>query len=287
MRFLLNCNILATGFCVCEFFLLTLRNILYKSGPDPISAFRIMLHIKYIITLLLCTLASVLPLRGQERFERRLEQITFVPKGQWITGVSVGYSQSSEDNYKFLILENLNGNSYTFKVSPMLMYAFADNLAAGGRFAYSRQMTRLDAGSVKLDPETGFDIDHMYSISQTFYSTAAMRQYISLGSSTRFGLLNELQLQVGNGQSKLTNGTGTSFTGTYSRNLSVDVGLAPGMVVFLNNYSALECNVGVLGFSYTHKKATTDRIHVGETDTKYANFKVNLFSILFGVTFYL
>ena len=34
---------------------------------------------------------------AQEVFRRGLEQITFVPKGQWITGVSVSYSQSDQD----------------------------------------------------------------------------------------------------------------------------------------------------------------------------------------------
>lgn len=242
---------------------------------------------KPLLSLLFALIMTPLAIFGQERFERKLEQITFVPKGQWITGVSVGYSQSNQDNYKFLIIEDLSGDSYTFKVSPMLMYAFKDNLAAGGRFAYSRQMTRLDKASIKLDPETGMDMNNMYSISQTFYSTAALRQYMSLGTSTRFGLVNEFQLQVGTGQSKIVNGLGDDLTGTYSRNLSLDIGVAPGMVVFLNNYTALECNVGVLGFSYNRKRATTDRIYVGEYDTKYANFKVNLFSILFGVTFYL
>ena len=33
---------------------------------------------------------------AQDVFQRKLEQITFVPKGQWITGVSVSYSQSDQ-----------------------------------------------------------------------------------------------------------------------------------------------------------------------------------------------
>lgn len=100
-------------------------------------------------------------------------------------------------------------------------------------------------------------------------------------------MFNELQLQVGGGQSKLTKGTGEDFTGTYERNFSLDVGLAPGMIMFLNNYSAIEVNVGVLGFSYTSTKSTTDRIYVAHRSSKSANFKVNLFSITFGVAFYL
>ena len=43
-------------------------------------------------------------LKAQEQFSRDLEQIAFVPKGQWLAGVSVNYSQSSQDNYQFLVV---------------------------------------------------------------------------------------------------------------------------------------------------------------------------------------
>ena len=87
---------------------------------------------------------------AQQVFSRDIEQTTFVPKGQWITGVSVSYSQSDQDSYQFLVFENLNGDSYTFKVSPMLMFAFKDNMAAGGRLSYSRQRTRLNSADIVL-----------------------------------------------------------------------------------------------------------------------------------------
>ena len=224
---------------------------------------------------------------AQDVFQRKLEQITFVPKGQWITGVSVSYSQSDQDKYQFLIIENLSGDTYTFKVSPMLMFAFKDNLAAGGRFAYSRQRTRLNSADVVLGSDTEYNVDNLYSISHNFSGMLAFRNYISLGRSTRFGLFNEVQLQFGGGQSKLCTGTGRDFTGTFERSFNMSVGLAPGLAVFLNNYSALEVNVGVLGFNYSQTKSTTDQIYIANRDTKSANFKINLFSITFGVAFYL
>ena len=224
---------------------------------------------------------------AQDVFQRKLEQITFVPKGQWITGVSVSYSQSDQDKYQFLIIENLSGDTYTFKVSPMLMFAFKDNLAAGGRFAYSRQRTRLNSADVVLGSDTEYNVDNLYSISHNFSGMLAFRNYISLGRSTRFGLFNEVQLQFGGGQSKLCTGTGRDFTGTFERSFNMSVGLAPGLAVFLNNYSALEVNVGVLGFNYSQTKSTTDQIYIANRDTKSANFKINLFSITFGVASYL
>lgn len=224
---------------------------------------------------------------AQEPFKRGLEQVSFIPKGQWITGLSVNYSQSNQDNYQFLIIEKINADTYSFKVSPTLMYCFKDNLAAGGKFSYTRSRARLETGSVILDSETTYDADNLYSITSNYAATAAFRNYISLGSGMRFGFFNEVQLELGGGQSKITNGSGDDFTGTFEKNFSLNIGLTPGMVMFLSNYSAIEVNVGVLGFGYTSTKATTDRIYVAHRDSRHANFKINLFSISFGVMFYL
>lgn len=224
---------------------------------------------------------------AQEPFSRKIEQVSFVPKGAWATGISVSYSQSDQSNYQFLILENINGDTYTFKVSPTLMFCFKDNLTAGGRFSYSRQRTRLNSADIVLDSETDYNIDNLYSISHSYHGTALFRSYLSLGSSTRFGLFNEVQLEVGGGQSKICNGTGYDLTGSYQRTFNASLGLAPGLAVFLNNYSAIEVNVGVLGFNYRHIHSITDRIYEADVKTKSANFKVNLFSITFGVMFYI
>ena len=246
-------------------------------------------RLKTFVALIIACLGLTSPFHAtaQEQFSRDIEQISFVPKGQWIGGVSVSYSQSDQTTYQFLIFENLSGDTYTFKVSPMLMFAFKDNLAAGGRFAYSRSRTQLNSADVVLASDTEYNVENLYSITHSYTGTGAFRQYLSLGSSTRFGLFNEVQLQIGGGQSKICSGAGDDFTGTYSRNFQLNVGLAPGLIVFLSNYSALEVNVGVLGFNYTNSKLTTDQIYVANMKTSSANFKINLFSITFGVAFYI
>lgn len=224
---------------------------------------------------------------AQVEFKRGLEQVSFIPKGQWITGVSVSFSQSNQKNYQFLIIENIAGDTYKYKVSPMLLYCFQDDMAAGGKFTYSRTRTRLDNATVVIDSETDYSIENLYNISHNYSAMAAFRNYFSLGRSRRFGFFNEVQLQFGGGESKICNGRGENLTGTFERTWDVNVGLAPGLIMFLNNYSAIEVNVGVLGFSYTHTKAVTDQIYDANRNSKTANFKINLFSIMFGVAFYL
>ena len=241
--------------------------------------------------LLIAALSSATAV-AQEEFKRDIEQISFIPKGQWITGVSVGYSQSSQSKYQFFIFEDLSGDTYTFKVTPMAMYAFKDNLAAGLKFGYTRSKLAMDQGSFILDSETHFDADNLNAISQDYFAIAALRNYISLGNNRRFGLFNELQLELGGGQSKFSNYTGGQgdnrhLSGTFEQNFSLNIGLTPGFVMFLNNYSAMEVSVGVLGFGYTHTKSITDQIHVARRNSKHANFKINLFSVQFGMAFYL
>ncbi|MDE6278690.1 MAG: hypothetical protein K2M05_01820, partial [Paramuribaculum sp.] len=128
--------------------------------------------------MLLTALLHPEPAACQEQFARNLEHISFVPKGQWITGLSVNYTQDRQNDYQFLIAEGLNGSTYSFKVSPMVMYAVADNLAVGGRLAYQRNMNNFDSGTIKIDSETTYDIDHLNTLGQNFYAMGAARYYI-------------------------------------------------------------------------------------------------------------
>lgn len=247
---------------------------------------------RFLSLLLFLTLGSFMARGGElpdslENFERDIESVVFVPKGQWVTGVSVNYSQSNQNKYQFLIFENISGDTYSFNVSPMVCYIFRNDMGAGGKFGYSRSLTKLESADVVLDSETEYSADHLYSLNHSYWGMAILRNYFSLGRSKRFGFFSELQFTLGGGQSKITKGSGSDFSGTYMRNFNLNVGLAPGMVVFLNNYSALEVNVGVLGFSYNHNRQTSDRIYVSNVKTKFANFKINLFSITFGCAFYL
>ena len=57
------------------------------------------------------------------KFERDVESTVFVPKGQWITGISISYSQTNQNKYNFFVFEDIDADTYTFKVTPMLAYA--------------------------------------------------------------------------------------------------------------------------------------------------------------------
>ncbi len=222
-----------------------------------------------------------------QEFKRKIELTTFVPKGQWILGSSVSFSEHNEKNYQFLIVDNINSDGYTFKVTPMLMYAFRDNLAGGVKANYKRSLIKLQKVTINVDEDNSFDLDDAYRLSHSFGGMAVLRNYISLGSSRRFGLYCDIQVEYAGGQSKLVTGNNESVTGTYATNKDFNIGVAPGMVAFINNYTAVEVSVGVLGFNFSKTRQVTDQVYIGERSLNTANFRINIFSIGLGLSFYL
>lgn len=222
-----------------------------------------------------------------QKFDRGIKQGLFVPKGQWLTGGTVSYSQYGFDQYKFLILDQMQGNGYTFSISPFLGYFYRDNIAAGARFGYKRTSVKVDNISFDLGEDMSFNLKDYSNITQTYYGTAMLRTYTSLGGSRIFGLFNEMRLTLGGGQGKLISGKGEVLTGTYQDIYELQLGIAPGLAAFITNELAVEVSVGVLGFNYKHIKQVTDQIYEGSYSKSGANFKIDLFSINLGVAFYL
>ncbi len=221
--------------------------------------------------------------------ERGLEFLNdkFVPKGQWIGGLSVSYSEHTNDDYEFIVIDGINSNGYTLSVSPMVAYAFKDNLAAGGRFAYKRSFLRIDTADLNID-DLDMSVNNYYQLKQSFSTLAILRNYIPLGRSKRFAVFNEMQLGVGIGQSKIVKGLGEEdMTGTYEKNYELSIGMSPGIVAFYNNNFAVEVSIGVLGFNYGYTKQIKDQVYKGSRQTSALNFKINLFSISLGVACYL
>ena len=235
---------------------------------------------------IICLACTVLGGYAQDT-QKKLPSKVFVPKGQWIVGSSVSYSEHTENNYDFLVVEKINSDGYSFKLSPMFAYALKDNMALGGRFKYGGTLVRMDETQLNLDDETSFDINNIYQLKHSYSAMAIFRNYIPLGDSKRFAVFSETQLEVGGSQSKVSNGKGEALTGTYSKSTDLGFGVSPGMVAFINNYTAVEVSIGVLGVNLSKTRQVTNQVETGEQSSTSANFKINIFSIGLGIAFYL
>lgn len=239
---------------------------------------------------------SVEPTPNEARRQRGFSTDScFVPKGQWVFGGTASYSVHRNDDYKFLIIDNINSEGYTLKVSPMIAIAPCKNMTVGVRFGYGRSMLAVDSGSLSFgegDTGVNINVDYYHQIKHNYTGTLFWRPYIPLGRSNRFAIFAEVQLNVSGGQSKLVAANGEvagipDYRGSYSESLGASIALQPGIVAFITNNTALELSIGVFGIGYDRTTQLRNQVDEGMMESTDINFNINLLSIGFGFAFYL
>lgn len=224
---------------------------------------------------------------GKERINRGIVKRTFVPKGQWFFGGTCSYSEMNQDNYKFLVLKDWNGNGYQLAIKPFFGYMVRDDLGVGATFAYERSLFKVDNLNINLNEDLSFQISDYYILEHIYTASFFMRLFMNIEESKRFGLFNDVKLMFGGGQGKYINGKGDLLEGTYQTIFKMGLIYSPGIAVFINDYAAVEASVGVLGLQMKQVDQKTNNVHTGSFKTSSANFKIDLFSIGLGFSIYL
>lgn len=246
------------------------------------------------LCLLSAVLLTALPAsankRSQAYFDRGIDTdstVVFVPKGTLMAGLSFSYANFSFDNYKFLIVDGLTASGNSFGIAPHASYFVKDNLAIGGRFDYNSHNIAIGGAALNISEDLGLNISNYNSIGRSYFGSAVMRYYMPIAQSRRFGLFTEVRLSGGYGQSKNYEKTGENKYGTYQEMLQLELGLIPGVCVFVTNDVAFEISVGVLGFDYKSVKQYTNQVYEGTYEKSGANFKINIFNINFGISYFI
>ena len=92
---------------------------------------------------------------------------------------------------------------------------------------------------------------------------------------------------MGIGTGKNSTGSGAEYDGSYQTVQNMQIGFAPGMTAFITDWSAVGVSVGVMGFDFKWIDQETNKVEEGRQRVSSGNFKINLFSINIGMTFYL
>lgn len=258
---------------------------------------------KIILISLLFALAAAQTVAARDRqsdiepFDRGIGKSNscFIPKGTVGAGVSFSYSKYDLGNLTddagysmlFSLVQNLHGNLSSFTVSPFISYFVADNLAVGGRFNYERTAFGLNSVNLSLSDELGMSLNDFHHFKQSYTGSLTMRYYMPFANSKRFAMFTELRGTGGYAQSETYKRDGEDKFGTYQDIYKFELGAVPGVSAFVTNNVALEISVGLLGFDYQKVAQVTNQVEKSQMEKSGANFKINLFSINFGLAFYI
>lgn len=232
-----------------------------------------------------------------DTFDRGIGKATalFIPKGTLAFGLTASYDSYDFGNaaddvgYKMLfsLINGLDASMTSFGIAPHVSYFFADNTSVGLRFDYGKSDMGIGNADLSLGDALSFSVRDMYYIQQSYSGSLTLRHYMSIADSRRFAIFIEGRGTLGYGQSKTYRKEGDDKYGTYQDISKASLSLVPGVVCFMMDNAAFEVSVGVLGFDHQRVKQITNQVEVSEMRSSGANFKVNLLSINFGMSFYI
>lgn len=232
-----------------------------------------------------------------EPFDRGIgmSRSVFIPKGTVGAGVSFSYNNYSIGNSTddagyamlFSLFQDIHGNMMSFGVAPYASYFIADNLSVGVRFDYDRSSLGLGNANISLGDAMSFNLSNFHYFKQSYTGSVTLRNYMPIADSRRFALFTEVRATGGYAQSETYKFDEGAKSGTYQDIYQFELGLVPGITAFVTNEVAVEVSIGLLGFNYQKVEQVTNQVERSEMENSGANFKINLFSIGFGMSFYI
>lgn len=233
----------------------------------------------------------------EDTFNRGIGKATtlFVPKGTLSFGLTASYNSydlgaaADDAGYKMLfsLLNGLNGNMTSCGIAPQVSYFFADNTSVGIRFDYDKSVLGLGNANFALGDMMSFGVQDVHYLKQSYSGSLTLRHYMSIADSRRFAIFVEGRGTLGYAQSKSYQFQGEDKYGTYQDIYKASLSLVPGVVCFMMDNAAFEVSIGVLGFDTQKVEQTTNQVEYSEMKSGGANFKINLLSVNFGMSFYI
>ena len=223
-----------------------------------------------------------------QQYDRGYETVPsspFVAKGTWSVGGTAKYSQHINDGYNLFVISDIDSQGFDISVNPKAMYAVKDNMAVGLKLSYNRSMLDLasaDLGIASIEMSAA----DCYQIQHKFSAFGVLRSFIPLGNSKRVAMFADLHLGGSVKQGKAYNAGGENVLGSYTQAYSIQLGVDPGVMVFLADRLAVEMNVGVFGVNYSWQDQIRNQVEHGSSQSASAGFMINLLSLGVGVSYY-
>lgn len=212
------------------------------------------------------------------------------PKGSFTFGGSIGFGLAKQDNYDFLIVDGINANSHFVLVSPQFCYMIADNMGFGVRFNYKRNYLMVNSARAAIG-ETEIILKNYNYLKHQYQVAPFFRYYLPFGHAGRFAGFADMQLAVGGMNCNVVDSEGR---GGFSRGFNASAGAFVGALAMLTAHLGIDVRLGLLEVTYSSLSqdnnvgSATEQIRTpGSARTLSGNFMFDLFSLSFGVHYYL
>lgn len=228
---------------------------------------------------------DTLLVNGMQEFTRDIKSHKFIDHKTVIGGISFNYFKFDSDNSKILfgVMNNINYDASIFGVSPYIGYSFKDNQIVGMKVNYSRYYVNLDKLKFNMG-DAAVSLGDMKFKQNVYGISLFYRSYIGLDKEQRFGFFSEINTSAYNGDSYFITGRGDN-TDTYKTRINTfDIGMSPGISVFVHRNVSFELSFNVVGFNYDKYVQSLNGKPKGKMEKSGANFRINPFNMNISLT---
>lgn len=230
------------------------------------------------------TVPIILPAHNYGRYDRGLFNFLFIPKGQWMFGLTASYGEFNSDDVQILsLIKDFNFKGKIYSIQPTISYFFRSNQSMGLKLNYSRGIADLGGMSVDFDDDMNFTLSDISYYSETYTASVFYRNYVGLGADKRFAIFNEVDLAFGSGSSRFKRSYDGEMKDTKTLTSKWSLNFSPGLTMFIMDNVSFNVSFGVFGLHVTHDKQYTNGEDEGSRISSGANFRFNLFNINFGL----
>lgn len=219
------------------------------------------------------------------RYDRRISNYLVLPKGKWISGMTLSFYQfdANDSRALFSLLKDLNFDFKMQSVHPFVGYSVGDNQVVGVKLSYSNTSTHLENLSLKVE-DVSLGIKNIAFTNKSYAFNLFHRSYVGIDGKGLFGVYNETILGYKTGQTHFERATDDGVLSSETTTNAINLKLQPGLSLQIMKNVYSELSFSVAGFNYSWERQKKSTGEKGSRDSSGANFKLNLLDINIGLT---
>lgn len=199
-------------------------------------------------------------------------------KNRGYVGLTFAVNHSEGENYTALLIIPVEQKDQTdWRVNVLGGYMIKKYFSVGGGISY--QYSHLEAAV--SDTTTNRAVQSKVSI------TPHIRNYLPWTEKLFFQIYNQTNLGFSFGSGVEESDNGSSIDRTYIKDFGFNIGIQPGVAVFIAKGVTVETSVNLLGFDMNRKTIEVNGVETGYLNDAGVNFNLNLMSLNLGITVYL
>ncbi len=210
-----------------------------------------------------------------------LETHSKYEKGNWHTALTLNLEKEKEKNINDLFFDVQDHENTNFSISSAAGYFIKKEMSLGLKISYLKRKRDLKY----LNSEE--ELARFQEASSSIIFTPFLRNYFPLGKKKKVSFFNETDISFGFGTT-ITRHTksSTDISKLYSKDFSLNIGLAPGITFLLVRGFSFETSINLLGLKYDRHKITENNLPSGKQEDIKFDFDINLLRLNFSLAYY-